>query len=324
MLTLVTGATGLLGNNLVRMLLARGDRVRVLVRRSSDPRPLEGLSVERFVGDLRDARSLTRAFTGVEQVYHAAAHVQIGRRDYAYHRLVNAKGAGVVARAAREAGARLLHVSSVDALAWGTREDPADEYREPTDDSWIPYVATKRQGDKLVLAELDFGLHAVIVHPAYMLGPWDWKPSTGRLLLAVARGRGRVAPPGGMDFVHVEDVARGVLAAAELGVNGERFILGGEALGFREAFELFARVSGGPPPRSTGKPGLIKLAGFGGDLVSLFRRKETEINSASALMGLTEHHFDDGKARQMLAYESRPAESAARDAWAWFKAFGYA
>jgi dihydroflavonol-4-reductase len=324
MLTLVTGATGLLGNNLVRMLLARGERVRVLVRRSSDPRPLEGLAVERAVGDLRDPASLTRAFAGVEQVYHTAGHVQIGRRDYAYHRLVNAKGAGVAARAARETGARLLHVSSADALAWGTRDDPSDEYRKPSDDSWIPYVATKRRGDQLLLNELDFGLHAVIVHPAYMLGPWDWKPSTGRLLLGVAHGRGRIAPPGGMDFVHVEDIARGVLAAAELGVNGERFILGGQALSFREAYELFARVTGGPPPRSIGKPWLIKLAGLGGDLASLFRRHETGINSASALMSLTERHFDDGKARQMLGYESRPAEAAARDAWEWFKAYGYA
>jgi dihydroflavonol-4-reductase len=250
--------------------------------------------------------------------------VQIGRRGFALQKAVNAKGAGIVARAARTTGARLVHVSSVDALGYGTREDPADELHRPADDVWIPYVVTKRQGDKLVLAELDAGLHAVLVHPAYMLGPWDWKPSSGRLLLAVARGAAVAAPPGGNDFCHVEDVARGVLAAAERGVIGERYILGGEALNYREAFELFARVTGGRPPRFTASRRMTRLAGRLGDVLGFLRRREPDVNSGTALLSCLPHHFTDRKARERLGYASRPAEAAARDAWEWFKAYGYA
>jgi dihydroflavonol-4-reductase len=323
MRVLVTGATGLLGNNLVRMLLARGDQVRALVRRGSDPRALEGLTVERALGDVRDPASIARACAGMELVINCAGVVQVGRRDYAYHRAVNAKGAGVVAMAASIAGAHLVHVSTVDALGFGTLEDPADEFRPPREDMWIPYALTKRRGDRLVLEELDVGLHAVLVHPVYMLGPWDWKPSSGRLLLAVARGRGVVAPPGGNDFCHVEDVARGVLLAAEKGVNGERYVLGGEALSYREAFELFARVTGARAPRFTAPAPLVRMAGLAGDLWGLLRRREGDLNSATALMSCLPHHFTDRKARERLGYAARPAAEAAKDAWQWFKAYGY-
>jgi dihydroflavonol-4-reductase len=324
MFVLVTGATGLLGNNLVRLLLARRDRVRVLVRRRSDPRALEGLSVERVHGDVRDPASVERACAGVELVINCAGIVQVGRRSFAHHKAVNAKGAGVVARASRSAGARLVHVSSVDALGFGTREDPADEFRPPRDDVWVPYVVTKRQGDKLVLAELDFGLDAVLVHPAFTLGPWDWKPSSGRLVLRIARGHAIAAPPGGNDFCHVEDVANGVLAAAERGVIGERYILGGEALSYREAFELIARVTGARPPRFTAPAGVVRAIGLAGDFLGLVRRIEPDVNSGTALMSCLPHHFTDLKARDRLGYAPRPAIEAVRDAWEWFKAYGYA
>jgi dihydroflavonol-4-reductase len=273
---------------------------------------------------VRDPPSLARACAGVEWVINCAAVVRVGRRRYAYHKAVNERGAGNVALAAKVAGARLVHVSTVDALGYGTRDHPADELRPPDKEVWVPYVVTKRQGDRRILAELDSGLDAVIVHPAYILGPWDWKPSSGRILLQIARGRALAAPPGGNDFCHVEDVAAGVLAAAEKGVIGERYILGGEALSYREAFELFARVTGGRPPRFDASARLVKLAGLAGDVVGLVRRREPDVNSATALLSCLPHHFTDRKARERLGYTSRPAEEAARDAWAWLRAHGYA
>jgi dihydroflavonol-4-reductase len=320
---LVTGATGLIGNNLVRLLCARGDTVRVLVREGSDPRPLAELAVERAHGDVRDPAAVARAVAGVDVVFHAAARVGIGTRALADFRAVNVGGAAAVARAARAAGTRMVHVSSVDALGFGTRDRPADENAPPDPAIAVPYVISKREAEAAVAAEVGRGLDAVIVSPVFVLGPWDWKPSSGRLLIEIARGAGRFAPPGGNDFAHAEDVARGVLAAAERGRRGERYILGGEALGYRDAFTLFAGITGGPPPIATAPAFAVRAVGRAGSVVGRLLGREPALNAASAALGCLPHHFDDAKARRELGYRSRSAREAATAAWTWLTARGY-
>jgi dihydroflavonol-4-reductase len=320
---LVTGATGLVGNNLVRLLCGRGDQVRVLVRPGSDPRPLAGLSVERALGDVRDPRSVERALAGVELVYHCAALVAVGTGGLSDFRAVNVGGTGSVARAARASGARIVHVSSVDALGYGTRDRPATEETPPDSFIAVPYVITKREAELAVLKQAALGLDAVIVNPVFVLGPWDWKPSSGRMLLEIARGAGRLAPPGGNDFAHAEDVAAGVVRAAERGRSGERYILGGEALSYREAFAAFAEVTAGPRPIAT-VPGVVaRSVGWGGTAIGWLTGREPALNAASAALGCLPHHFDDAKARGELGYRSRSARAAARDAWSWLTELGY-
>jgi len=124
---LVTGSTGLLGNNVVRQLLAAGKSVRVLARPTSDPRPLAGLDVEIAAGDVRDVESIRQACQGIQSVIHAAGHVHIGWQQAEVHGAINVEGTRHVALAAREAGAKLVHVSTVNALGLGRLEQPADE-----------------------------------------------------------------------------------------------------------------------------------------------------------------------------------------------------
>src|SRR5262245_32645857 len=116
---LVTGATGLLGNNIARQLLEAGQAVRVLSRASSDGRALEGLAVERVAGDVRDAATVAEACRGVEIVIHSAGHVQLGWKQLDQHRQINVEGARNIAIAARTAGLRLVHVSAINALGLG-------------------------------------------------------------------------------------------------------------------------------------------------------------------------------------------------------------
>jgi len=118
---LVTGATGLVGNNVTRMLLDRGLAVRVLHRRGSDARPLSGLDVQIAHGDVRDAESVRRACEGTTCVIHAAARVHIGFTGLAEQRIVNVEGTRNVATACLETGTRLVHVSTVDTMGCGTR-----------------------------------------------------------------------------------------------------------------------------------------------------------------------------------------------------------
>src|SRR5262245_50945762 len=121
---LVTGATGLLGNNIVRQLLEAGQAVRVLSRATSDGRALDGLPVERVAGDVRDTAAVADATRDVEVVIHSAGHVQLGWKQLDLHRQINVEGAKNVAAATRAARARLVHVSAINALGLGQLRQP--------------------------------------------------------------------------------------------------------------------------------------------------------------------------------------------------------
>ena len=180
MRTLVTGATGLLGNNVTRRLLSRGDRLRVLTRSVSDPRPLAGLDVEIVHGDVRDKDSVARACRDMDLVIHAAAVVHIGWSDSAIHRAVNFEGTRSVGRAALRCGARMIHVSTTDTVGVGTFDKPSDEDTPYGGNPPCPYSLTKLAGEEVIQELVSEGLDAVIVNPSYLLGPNDWKPSSGR------------------------------------------------------------------------------------------------------------------------------------------------
>ncbi len=142
MKVLVTGATGLVGNNVVRMLLDRGDTVRVLARNPQD-RSLEGLPLDVVQGDVCDAASVREAARGVDLVIHSAARVHIGWSGLELQQTVNVGGTQNVALAAKDEGVRMVHVSSVDALGIGTRANPANEDAPPVGNIPCSYVITK-------------------------------------------------------------------------------------------------------------------------------------------------------------------------------------
>jgi len=326
MITLVTGATGLLGNNVVRLLLDRGEAVRVLVREGGDPRPLEGLDVEVCHGDVRDPHAMRWAADGAETVIHSAARVHIGRSGMSEQQATNIEGTRNAAQAALQAGARFIYVSTVDTLGSGSAEQPADETTVPYElRISCPYVQTKREAEQLVLQMAERGLDAVVVNPAYMLGPWDWKPSSGRMLLSVSKGWALAAPRGGNNFCDARDVAAGILAAAERGRTGRRYILGGTSLTYREAWSIFAEVTGVRPPLFTARGGFaLRLAGKVGDLSWRLSGHEPDINSAAVELAEMPRFFSSERAASELGYHSRDIRQSAQDTWSWFRAHGYA
>ncbi len=212
---LVTGATGLVGNNVVRRLAEQDFAVRALVRSLDNTRPFEGLPVELRLGNVLDLPSVREACQGVAAVVHAAGVVRIGWTSAGGMSEINVRGTGNVALAAREVGARLVHVSSVNSLAVLDHPAAAATETTPWTGKEVPcdYVRTKRGADEQVAEQIALGLDAVCVHPGFMLGPWDWKPSSGRMLLAVATKSPPLAPSGGVSVCDVRDVAEVVVRA---------------------------------------------------------------------------------------------------------------
>ncbi len=322
MTTLVTGATGFVGNNVVRLLIGRRP-VRVLVRKNCDPRPLMGLDVEIAHGDVRDMASVRDAFTGVTAVVHAAAQVHIGWTGLDLQRAINVEGTRNVATAALEVGARMVHVSSVDALGAGSPTQSADEEFSVVAKIPSSYVVSKRESEAVFQEMVSRGLHGMIVNPSFMLGPWDWKPSSGRMLLEVARRFTPLAPAGGSSVCDVRDAAAAILVALERGVPGRRYVLGGENLTYYELWKMIARLTGTRPPMGVAGPVVSRAAGLFGDLMTKLTGREPDVNSASVGLSNLFHYYDSTRAQRELGYVYRPAEETVVDTWHWFQAEGY-
>jgi dihydroflavonol-4-reductase len=324
MTTLVTGATGFVGNNVVRLLVERGAHVRVLARESADERPLAGLKLEIVRGDVRDRSAVERALEGISHLIHAAGLVHIGWKRRDEQQAVNVEGTCNVASAARRAGARMVYVSSIDSLAAHSPDGPSNESTPINGEICCPYVTTKREAERAVLDDIACGLDAVIVNPGFMLGPWDWKPSSGKMLLKVAAGWGLLAPPGGNSYCDVRDVATGIVSALDRGRTGQRYILAGQTLTYREALTILARITGGRRPIRTVRRWAVKTVGVVGDLHAWVTGRESDVNSAAAAMSLWPKDFTSARAAAELGYHSRGIEESAADAWQWLKEHGYA
>lgn len=248
----VTGATGHIGNTLIRALAARGEAVRCFVLPTESLRPLNGLDVEVVEGDVRDRESLERAFAGADVVYHLASVIALTGGKAGLLQDVNVGGTRNVVEACLKCGVRrLVYTSSVHALVEPPRGTAIDEAMA-FDPARIPfeYGRTKAEATLVVLESVRRGLDAVVVCPTGVVGPNDFGPSEmGQLFVAFAQRKIPAYVDGGYDFVDVRDVAEGHIRAAERGRTGEAYLLSGEQISVRELMTLLAELTGVLAPR---------------------------------------------------------------------------
>lgn len=323
---LVTGATGLVGNNLVRKLVADGRTVRVLVRPTANTRYLADLPVEMAAGDVTDLASLQRACRGVENVYHCAAVVSIWEGMAKQMWAVNVGGTKNVLAAAKGAAVRrLIHCSSVDAIGLPEGDQPSTE---ETPWNWERlglangYARSKYEAQRLVLAAAGRELDAVVVNPTYMFGAYDSRPSSGRMILEINKLKVIGYSSGGNNFVDVEDVAVGMMSAAESGRCGECYILGNVNLTYREMFGCIAELLGRGGRQIPLPYPLARVGGWFGDVAGWWSGREPAINTTSVKMGYVNHYYDPAKAIRELDMPQTPIEQAIERAIAWFRQVG--
>jgi len=325
---LVTGASGLLGGNLVRHIAAtKAGRLRVLARENSDLSSLEGIEAEVMRGDIRDRESVDRAVRGCDRVVHCAASVSQWRPNLGWMYEVNVGGTVNVLEAALEAGVeRAVYVSTVDTLGLSSRENPADEGwgHESMARFKNPYVDTKYEAELRALDILKRGLDLVIVKPTYMIGEWDTKPTSGQMIIETAKGRVIGYPGGGNNFVDVLDVARGIMLAFDKGRTGESYILGNAEgnLTYKEMLTLIASVVGVRPPLFRIPYPLALAGGYMMDIAGRLTGREPDVNSVTARMGYADHYFTPAKAIKELGLPQSPLAPAVERAYRWFKRRG--
>jgi dihydroflavonol-4-reductase len=328
MTTLVTGASGHIGAHVVRHLLAQGRAVRALVRPTSNLNGLEGLDVEIVRGDVLHRSSLIAALKGCSVVYHLAAVVAEWTHDPSIILSTAIDGtANVLHAVANVSGiARVIYTSSVAAVGMSRSPDePRNESHYNTEDS-TPYAVAKTRAEQLA-QELatKYGIPIVIVNPAVVLGPLDYRPTPAtQIVIRFLRHRIPFYVAGGTNIVHVDDVARGHLLAETHGRSGERYILGGGNLTVWELLSTLAQLVGRRPPWLELGPRVLVTLGWGAELLARLLGKSPLITRARARSLVGRYGFyDASKAQRELGCNARPAHDTLADAVHWVREQGW-
>ncbi|HEY9172613.1 MAG TPA: hopanoid-associated sugar epimerase [Verrucomicrobiae bacterium] len=328
----VTGASGFVGANLVHELVARGHRVKALLREKSDTRGLAGVQFERVSGDVSDRELLRTAMRGCDWCFHVAASYHLWLRDYAPMFAANVAGTRNVLEAAAQAGvSRIVYTSTVGCIGLPREVEgrlvPTDE-TAPVSEAQMsnPYKLSKWQAELVAIELARKGLPIVIVNPTAPVGPRDVKPTpTGRVIVDFMNRAMPAYLDTGLNWVHVRDVAVGHILAAERGRFGERYILG-HAEGnwtMKEAFAVLEEITGVAAPRRRIPYWVALAAAHVNEAISAVTGKPPKAPLGGVRMAKHKMFFNPAKAIRQLDLPQTPPRQALADAVEWFRAQGY-
>jgi dihydroflavonol-4-reductase len=328
----VTGASGFIGANLVHELIARGHRVKALVRAGSDLRGLKGLEFQRVEGDVSQRAALARAMRGCEWCFHVAASYHLWLPNYAPMYAANVDGTRNVIEAASEAGCkRVVFTSTVGCIGLPSARNgtltPTDETAPVSEAQMSSHYKLSKWKAELIARDLAAqGAPVVIVNPTAPVGPRDVKPTpTGQVILDFLKSKLPAYLDTGLNWVHVRDVAAGHVLAAEKGRVGERYILG-HAEGnwtMRQALEALAGITGLPAPRVRLPYFVALAAALVDESLSRLTGKPPRAPLAGVRMARYKMWFNPAKAILELGLPQTPPEQALADAVEWFRREGY-
>jgi dihydroflavonol-4-reductase len=320
-MNLVTGAAGHLGNVLVRELLARGEKVRVLILPGEDTQSLNGLPVESVDGNVLNVDSLRAAMRDVDVVFHLAALVSITEEKSHLLQAVNVDGTRNVIEAAKDAKVgKLVYTSSIHALerppmGVSITEKLAFDPNNPAG----PYDRTKAQASILVQQAAQDGLNTSILCPTGVIGPYDYRRSEiGELILSFMQKRINFLVEGAFDFVDVRDVALGQILARDLGQPGEAYILGGERIELKLFHDLVQKVTGKETAVITFPLPVAMIVAPMAELYYKLTKTRPRITRYALETVVSNSDICSDKAKAELGYQPRSLVSSVADTVRWW------
>lgn len=332
----VTGASGFIGANVVRELLARGHRVKALLRPNADLRGLSGLNFERIDGDLHDHKALATGLRGCDWCFHIAASYYLWLRDYAPMYAANVDGTRNIIEAATKAGcSRIVYTSTVGCIGLpgtlpGEDKPPSDETAQTKPQHLSNhYKISKWQAEQIALklaSPQGGNAPVIIVNPSAPVGPYDVKPTpTGQVIVDFLNRKMPAYLDTGLNWVHVRDVAIGHILAAEKGRIGQRYILGNIEGNWtmHEMFAVLQEITGIPAPRIQIPYSMAWVAAFLDESISKFTGKPPRAPMAGVKMAGQKMFFNPAKAVRELGMPQTPPRQALAHAVAWFRANDY-
>lgn len=327
MKVLVTGPDGVLGSNLVRELLERNYKVSVLLLEGTKSPTLEGLPITSFYGNILKPESLENAFLNQDVVIHCAAATNVYPARNTFVNKVNIEGSkNIVEACLKHQIKRLIYVSTANSFSFGSTKQNLGVEDTPyaAIRYGLDYMDSKRYAQEYILdAVKNQGLPAVIVNPTFMIGPYDSKPSSGQMILALHKGKVPGYTSGGKNYVAVKDVALAMVNAIEKGRIGECYILGNENLTYKEAFNKLANAIGANPPKLKLADVVVKSYGAINSALAKIFKFEPAVTKELAIISCDHHYYSVEKARKELDLPQTPIEVAAKECFEWFKENGY-
>lgn len=321
----ITGASGRIGNALVRKLLEAGHELRVLVRREN--KSLAGLPLQRVQGDVLDSAALAELAQGCEVLFHLAALISIQGGMDGLVRRTNVEGTRKVLEISLQEGVRrVVYFSTFHVFSEFPADEPLDETRPLAFRHRMAYTQTKAEAlDFALRFSRENNLEVVALCPTGVLGPFDYAPSlSGQMLLDFYRKKIPMLVPGGVDWVDVRDVADAALAAIQKGRSGEAYILSDRYASVAELAQLIGNITGKPVPKYL-VPNWLLRAGL--PFVEAYSKVTATppLYTGEALDTLRDGAklVSNEKARRELGFVARPLEQTIADAYDWFKQNGY-
>lgn len=321
----VTGGTGFIGANLVRLMVQEGYQVRALVRASSNLDNLRDLDVETVTGDLNDP-DLWQQMQGCQVLFHVAAHYSLWQSDRQLLYNHNVLGTRNVLAAAKKAKIeRTVYTSSVAAIGVGEPGKIVNEtHQSPVEKLVGHYKKSKFLAEQEAMQAVQAGQDIVIVNPSSPIGPFDLKPTpTGDIILRFLRRQMPVYLDTGLNFIDVRDVARGHILALEKGQKGDRYILGNENLTLKQILDQLAEITSLKAPKNS-IPAWIPLSvAWVDEKILAPLGKTPSVPLDGVRMAHQAMYYDASKAVQELGLPQSPILTALKDAVDWFLSHGY-
>jgi len=321
----VTGASGFIGANLVHELLARGHRVKALLRPEADLRGLAGAEFQRVAGDISDRNKLKTVITGCDWCFHVAASYHLWLKDYGPMYAANVDGTQNVLQAAAAAGcSRIVYTSTVGCIGI-PKDGEGDETRPVSlEDMAGAYKRSKFLAEKAALEFAAKGFPVVAVNPTAPIGDHDAKPTpTGKIILDFLKGAMPAYIDTGLNLVDVKDVAEGNLLACQHGRPGERYILGCENLTLAQILERLAKITGRPAPKVRLPYFVAYAAGVVTTGLARVTGKPPMAPLDAVRMAKKKMWVSSDKATRELGYQPGPVDAALSRAVEWFQENGY-
>lgn len=314
----VTGANSLLGVNTILVLLDQGFQVKGLLRDKNKFIDYNHKNLELIEGDILNKNLLRKHLHDCEYIIHVAAATDPNLSKYSDFEKVNVRGTmNIIDTAILTNLKRFIYVSTSNVFGYGSLQNLGNESKQmmsPFINAF--YSKSKKEAHDYVLTKKN-EIEVVIVSPSFMIGPYDSKPSSGRIILMGLNKKIVLCPPGGKNFVCVKDVSNGIIKALEKGLNGEAYLLSNENLSFKEFFKILRKQTDSKLIIITIPKVVLILIGYLGDIVNLFGIK-SKYSSQNMKILCIRNYYSNNKAKNSLGVQFNPIEEGISEAILWF------
>lgn len=323
----LTGATGFVGLNIVKALKQEGHKVVAYIRKSSNVDYLRPFEIDLKKGELSDLNALKAAMEKSDAVIHCAGNTSCDWRDLESLKAANfVSTKNIIAAAIAKSIKRVVYTSTTSTLG-----APPDGFRAGDEKTALtgfraqsPYGITKKAAEKELLTARSDGLEPVILNPAEILGPYDHNLQWGRIVLAIAANRLPFIPPGGASFCAAADVAKAHVTAIQKGRPGERYILAGHDVSFRQLFKIIGRIVGQDPvPQKSLPYPCLRIMCRIAEWLRPFTNKAPTVDSYRMKVFANTYYFSCRKANYELDYVSRSLQDMVSESFSWYQQNGF-